>query len=121
EGYPDYIEQQINVLLRRADLPTRISGKGALPNVGEYTGEVLLAGVASFLAETRPAGLELAPIAAAAERVAALKQGAAAAIGELPARPPTFCTGCPERPVFSALKLMQREFGPTHISADIGC
>jgi indolepyruvate ferredoxin oxidoreductase, alpha subunit len=121
EGYPDYIEQQVNVLLRRADLQTRVLGKGALPNVGEYTAEVLLAGVASFLAEARPAGLDLAPIAAAAERVAALKQRAAAAIGELPARPPTFCTGCPERPVFSALKLMQREIGPTHISADIGC
>src|SRR5262249_59023683 len=24
-------------------------------------------------------------------------------------------------PVFSAIKLMQRELGPTHISADIGC
>jgi indolepyruvate ferredoxin oxidoreductase, alpha subunit len=121
EGYPDYIEQQVNVLLRRADLQTRVLGKGALPNVGEYTAEVLLAGVASFLAEARPAGLDLAPIAAAAERVGARKQRAAAAIGELPARPPTFCTGCPERPVFSALKLMQREIGPTHISADIGC
>ena len=40
---------------------------------------------------------------------------------DLPPRPPTFCTGCPERPVFSALKLAQREIGPTHISADIGC
>src|SRR6266404_4580896 len=38
-----------------------------------------------------------------------------------PPRPPTFCTGCPERPVFSAIKLMQRELGPTHISGDIGC
>jgi len=46
---------------------------------------------------------------------------AAASVGELPPRPPTFCTGCPERPVFSAIKLAQREIGPTHISADIGC
>jgi indolepyruvate ferredoxin oxidoreductase, alpha subunit len=44
-----------------------------------------------------------------------------AAVGDIPARPPNFCTGCPERPVFSAIKLMQREIGPTHISADIGC
>src|SRR5690348_10819751 len=121
EGYPDYIEQQVNVLLRRADIQTRVLGKGALPTVGEYTGDVLLAGVAAFLAEAHPAGLDLAPIAAAAERVAALKRGAAADLGELPARPPTFCTGCPERPVFSALKLMQRELRPAHISADIGC
>ena len=31
------------------------------------------------------------------------------------------CTGCPERPFFSAMKLLQREIGPLHISADIGC
>ena len=49
------------------------------------------------------------------------KAGAVAAIGDIPARPPNFCTGCPERPVFTAIKLMQRELGPTHISADIGC
>src|SRR5437899_957446 len=39
-------------------------------------------------------------------------------------RPPSFCTGCPERPVFSALKILrQREpaIGDTHVSADIGC
>ena len=43
-------------------------------------------------------------------------------IGEgLPMRPPSFCTGCPERPVFTALKLLERETGGTHVSADIGC
>jgi indolepyruvate ferredoxin oxidoreductase alpha subunit len=41
--------------------------------------------------------------------------------GDIPARPPNFCTGCPERPVFAAIKLAQRELGPVHISADIGC
>jgi len=37
------------------------------------------------------------------------------------ARPPGFCTGCPERPIFSAIKLVERELGAHHISADIGC
>src|SRR5690606_34886217 len=41
--------------------------------------------------------------------------------GPVPPRPPNFCVGCPERPVFAALKLVQREVGPMHISADIGC
>src|SRR5262249_17171069 len=35
--------------------------------------------------------------------------------------PPAFCTGCPERPMFSALKIAQREVGETHVAADIGC
>jgi indolepyruvate ferredoxin oxidoreductase alpha subunit len=37
------------------------------------------------------------------------------------ARPPGFCTGCPERPIFAAIKLVERELGEQHISADIGC
>jgi indolepyruvate ferredoxin oxidoreductase alpha subunit len=36
-------------------------------------------------------------------------------------RPPGFCTGCPERPIFSAMKLVERELGAHHVSADIGC
>ena len=121
EGHPDYIEQQVNVLLRRADLQTRILGKGCLPTTGEYTAEALVSGLAAFLEEAKPAGLVLAPIAGIVERIIGAKRSAAAALGDLPPRPPNFCTGCPERPVFSALKLMQREIGPTHISADIGC
>ena len=39
----------------------------------------------------------------------------------LPARPPQFCIGCPERPVFAAMKLAQRDIGPVHVAADIGC
>src|SRR3954463_13554740 len=50
EGSPDYIEQQINVELRRADIQTRVLGKGALPKTGEYTSEVLLGGLAAFFA-----------------------------------------------------------------------
>ena len=36
-------------------------------------------------------------------------------------RPPSFCTGCPERPIFSAIKLLEKEIGPHHVSSDIGC
>jgi indolepyruvate ferredoxin oxidoreductase alpha subunit len=39
----------------------------------------------------------------------------------VPSRPPGFCVGCPERPVFSAMKLVERDQGKLHISADIGC
>jgi indolepyruvate ferredoxin oxidoreductase alpha subunit len=39
----------------------------------------------------------------------------------LPARPPGMCVGCPERPVFAALKLAQNTVGPVHVSGDIGC
>ena len=54
-------------------------------------------------------------------RCSRIKPAALAALGDIPARPPNFCTGCPERPVFAAIKLAQREIGPIHICADIGC
>jgi indolepyruvate ferredoxin oxidoreductase alpha subunit len=121
EGYPDYVEQAVNTELRRADIQTRIHGKGALPKAGEYTGEVMLRGIANFVAATKPAGINAAEIVAKADTLLGHKGAAVKAVGELPPRPPNFCTGCPERPVFAAIKLTQREIGPTHISADIGC
>jgi indolepyruvate ferredoxin oxidoreductase alpha subunit len=39
----------------------------------------------------------------------------------VPPRPPSFCTGCPERPIFAAMKLVQQELGPHHVAGDIGC
>jgi indolepyruvate ferredoxin oxidoreductase alpha subunit len=121
EGSPAYIEDKINVELRRADLQTRVLGKGCLPNTGEYVSEVLIKGLAAFIDEARPAGVDSDSIVARAKNMLAPKAAAVAAVGDIPPRPPNFCTGCPERPVFSAIKLMQRELGATHISADIGC
>jgi indolepyruvate ferredoxin oxidoreductase alpha subunit len=49
------------------------------------------------------------------------KEKAAASLGALPVRPPTFCVGCPERPVFSAMKLVANDIGRPHVSMDVGC
>ncbi|MGH6676360.1 MAG: indolepyruvate ferredoxin oxidoreductase, partial [Xanthobacteraceae bacterium] len=54
EGSPDYVEQQINVILRTADIQTKVLGKGCLPRSGDYTSEILLRGIAAFLKEARP-------------------------------------------------------------------
>jgi len=121
EGTPEYIEQAVNVELRRADIQTKVLGKGPLPQAGEYSSDVLLEGIAAFLQATKPTGIDADTIAEKARGLFAHKTKAAAALGSLPPRPPAFCTGCPERPVFAAIKLAQREIGPTHISADIGC
>jgi indolepyruvate ferredoxin oxidoreductase alpha subunit len=121
EGHPEYIEEAINAELRRADIQTLVIGKGPLPKAGEYTSDVLLKGLAAFFTETRPNGIDAGAVAQRADAMLAHRPAAAAAVGELPPRPPTFCTGCPERPVFAAIKLAQRELGPMHISADIGC
>jgi indolepyruvate ferredoxin oxidoreductase alpha subunit len=39
----------------------------------------------------------------------------------VPPRPAGFCTGCPERPIFAAMKLVEKELGEHHVAADIGC
>jgi indolepyruvate ferredoxin oxidoreductase alpha subunit len=121
EGSPDYVEQQLNAVLRSAGSDTRIHGKDCLPRTGDYTSEVFLRGLSAFLSQTQAVGIDAAEISFRVQEFVAHKPAVAATVGDIPARPPNFCTGCPERPVFAAIKLAQREIGPTHISADIGC
>lgn len=121
EAQPEYIEHEIGAILRRAGVDVRISGKDVLPMAGEYTSEVLLAGVAKFLKAHVPSLNNLGD-QGYADEVAALKRAALEAMGgPTPPRPPGFCTGCPERPFFAALKLTEREVGKVHYAADIGC
>ena len=121
EGQPDYIEQEINAHLRRAGVDTRLHGKDLLPMGGEYTAEAMLQGLSRFVAEHLQEQ-DATPARGWLAGVAQLREQAAGELGApLPPRPPNFCVGCPERPVFAALKLVQRETGRLHISADIGC
>jgi indolepyruvate ferredoxin oxidoreductase alpha subunit len=118
EGQPDFIEQALSRTLREADLPTRLLGKRVLPMAGEYTVAVLEEGFRSFFA-TVGVTTDLTPRANAA---AVLDEEPVRALANVvPARPPGFCTGCPERPIFSAMKLVEKELGSHHIAADIGC
>lgn len=120
EGAPDYIERDLNTILRRRDIATRVSGKDVLPMGGEYTVPVLTKGIREFLVVyarellgNEPPGPDPSPLLAD-PRVKALA-------GVVPPRPPGFCVGCPERPIFAAMKLVEQELGPHHVSADIGC
>ena len=110
EGQPEYIEQSLNTVLRRADVQTQIHGKDMLPMAGEYTPSVIEGGLRLFLARHLPAMAPPAP-----EPLPAIP------LAEVHGRPPSFCTGCPERPIFTAMKLVERELGPHHVSCDIGC
>ncbi|HEU5018464.1 MAG TPA: indolepyruvate ferredoxin oxidoreductase subunit alpha [Pseudolabrys sp.] len=120
EGQPDYIEQAVNTILRRRGINTRIHGKDVLPMAGEYTADVMLKGVRDFIVGAAPDALSDAdrapnePAIGDDPRVKALA-------GVVPPRPPGFCTGCPERPIFAAMKLVEKELGPHHVAADIGC
>ncbi len=118
EGQPEFIEQAVNTILRRADIQTKIHGKDMLPMAGELTGGVMRDGIKAFVGAYHPA---LVPAAAPAPSDNRLKAALAMLDGKVHARPPSFCTGCPERPIFTAMKLVERVTGPHHVSSDIGC
>ncbi len=120
EGQPEYIEMAVNTILRRADIQTKLAGKGTLPMAGEYTGAVMAKGITAFL--TKFASDALPDHLRAPNQPSILESDAVKGLATVvPPRPPSFCVGCPERPIFSAMKLVEQELGPHHVSADIGC
>ena len=151
EGQPNYVEQNLASILRQGGVDTALHGKDMLPVAGEYTAAEVLKGVRAFgerygrleplpppprkvipLVQAPAAGpasqeAATAPEAAAVQASATEQEAFMATAVSRPisesvhARPPGFCTGCPERPIFSAMKLVERELGPHHVSADIGC
>ena len=116
EGQPEFIETQLGSFLYRAGSQVKLHGKGLFPMAGEYTGAVMLDAVEGFLKQAAPTMLPAAVRAPNVDRPA---------IPDLtktvPIRPPGFCTGCPERPIFAAMKLVEKELGKHQIAADIGC
>jgi indolepyruvate ferredoxin oxidoreductase, alpha subunit len=115
EGQPNFIEQNLATILRQSEASAALHGKDLLPLAGEYTQAVVRDGVRGFLERYG----RLAPVANAP--ALALASASSALAADVHARPPGFCTGCPERPIFSAMKLVEKELGTHHISADIGC
>lgn len=139
EGQPNYIEQNLHSILRQAGIDTVLTGKNPLPMAGEYTTAVIRDGLQTFLSTHSP---ELLPVmetrrptvrpmtvneaarhtTAPAEPEVTLDPAILAGLGKIvPQRPAGFCTGCPERPIFSALTLAQEKLGDHHIACDIGC
>ncbi len=116
EGQPEYIEQALNTILRQADLSTRVIGKKLLPRAGEYTGQVLREALSAFFADQAPGKIK----STAVDHPLPEKEQKTL-MATVPPRPVGFCTGCPERPVFTAMKLVQRKLGDFHVSCDIGC
>lgn len=122
EGQPEYIENEIGTILRRGKSAAILAGKDILPMAGEYTAPILLNGVAAFLRQYLPAVGNILTDGQYRDEVQALIAQTATLLRKpLPPRPPGFCTGCPERPFFTALKLTEREIGKVHYSGDIGC
>jgi indolepyruvate ferredoxin oxidoreductase alpha subunit len=125
EGMPNYIERELKALAHEARLDVEIHGKELLSPHGEYVPALVIGGLRKFLTLAPPSGVSVTTIE---DRYAALTGHQARARAALPQpidkRPPSFCTGCPERPLFSAMKILRTQepaLGDTHVAADIGC
>ena len=115
EGQPDYLEQNINTILRRNDVQARLHGKDVFTMAGEYTCQLMEQGLRKFLLQWEPAAVTVPPL----EKTDGQGRGELTQL--VPQRPSGLCTGCPERPFFTAVKLLEKEFGRLQVSMDIGC
>jgi indolepyruvate ferredoxin oxidoreductase alpha subunit len=120
EGQPDFIEQNLHSILRKADLPTKIHGKDMLVMAGEYTAAVVTKGILKFVESYAPQMIGVRELPTVV-KPAAKSDILPVLQSQVQPRPPSFCTGCPERPIFTGLKLAERELGPHHVASDIGC
>ncbi|MCP3717782.1 indolepyruvate ferredoxin oxidoreductase subunit alpha [Paraburkholderia sp. CNPSo 3281] len=135
EGQPNFVEQNAGAILRQCGVQAALHGKDILPLAGEYNTATVVKGLRAFferygVLQPQPAPRKVIPVLAvpASPATRSVTEAAQPVADALPvlddhvhARPPGFCTGCPERPIFTAMKLLEREIGPHHVSADIGC
>lgn len=104
EGMPNLLEKEIRAIAQTNELKTKILGKEIIPKAGEVSYETVLGGLSKFFE---------APVVIKGE-ICNL---------EVTERSPTFCTGCPERPIFSAIKILRKQNPKARLlfSSDIGC
>jgi indolepyruvate ferredoxin oxidoreductase alpha subunit len=121
EGQPDFIEQNLHAILRKATSQTEVCGKGMLPMAGEYTAATIIRGILRFVEKYTPHLIDRKNLPAVVRPAVPKPASIQDVDSQVHARPPSFCTGCPERPIFTALKLVERDLGSHHISCDIGC
>ena len=117
EGQPNFIEQNIATILRQAGATTALHGKDMLPMAGEYTAAEMLKGARAFLERYGRIEPAVRPALQAAKVIPAQGAGGRRATRVRPAFAPAARSGRSSR----AMKLVERELGPHHVSADIGC
>ena len=120
EGQPDYIEQALAKILRNAGVDTKTRRQRAAADGRRIYRQGALDGVVAFL---RATCAELFPdlLARRTSRPPTSTRTLKELQKQVPMRPPGFCTGCPERPIFAAMKLVQKELGQHQVASDIGC
>ena len=122
EGMPNLLEESIRAIAQRGKLTVDIYGKDLLPAAGEYAPQAIIKGIGGFLLKNTTSSYEKKKIEEKSEKISRHVEKASNFFKEpVTKRNPVFCTGCPERPIFSAIKIMEEEFGRSYYASDIGC
>jgi indolepyruvate ferredoxin oxidoreductase alpha subunit len=126
EGAPSYLEEAIRSILHSSGISIQLFGKegtgngrGFIPMTGGLDVDALIEPLTKILSVIEPY------YAVPRERFSELMRHRERAVREslkaVVRRNPTFCTGCPERPIFSAIKWLDEKFGRSIYAGDIGC
>src|SRR5438445_13210240 len=91
EGQPDFIEQNVNSILRKADVQTKVHGKGMLPMAGEYTAAAVIRGGLKFVEQFAPEQIDRDHLPSVV-RPPATTPVSVDVDGQVHPRPQSFCT-----------------------------
>ncbi|MHA2169461.1 MAG: thiamine pyrophosphate-dependent enzyme [Candidatus Kariarchaeaceae archaeon] len=130
QGMPNFIEHEVKTFVYDAQLPVRVYGKlasafstGYIPETDALSTDVLIGSIGEFFLQNIPLNGQRKILEKTIEKFNSYKELADNEISQhfIP-RSPSFCTGCPERPVFSAIKKVEEERNERFVHLiDIGC
>src|SRR5437588_611085 len=104
------LERELKALAHEARLDVEIQGKEVFSPHGEYVPALVIGGLRKFLVGANPTAQSVTAIEDRYAALTAHRETVRAALPEpVSKRPPSFCTGCPERPLFSAMNVLRTQ------------
>ncbi len=123
EGAPFYIEESIRSILHAAGITSKVYGKmsngGFIPTTGGLDVDTLLEPLVRMLSLVEP--YYTMPRERLSEMMKRKERAIRSTLKVTVTRNPTFCTGCPERPIFTAIRWLDERFGRSIYAGDSGC
>lgn len=124
EGAPFYLEEAIRSILHSAGINVQFygkegSGKGFIPMTGALDVDALIEPLGKILSVIEP--YYTVPREKLSELMRHRENAIRESLKAVVPRNPTFCTGCPERPIFTAVKWLDERLGRSIYAGDIGC
>ena len=131
QGHPNYVEQSIKTIAYDRNFSSKIYGKktgdskvkGYIPQTDALAYDNLFMPVSNFILDHVSYNGRTKIIKTHQQKfINNIELQTQEIVSNLLPRSPSFCTGCPERPVFSSLKFVEKELDTRFIRLiDVGC